>query len=700
MSRNHIWPKWPNPISCPSSSDYRQIMNTVMKNMRGENLKLSLYLCQDIIPQSIDFKTCLQFVQHLEQSNKLSYINISLLVEILYRINRIDLLKKFNISKIHLEDNYLSMGHTHFTPFRILMFELTDELSQTDFDCLKFQFSDHMKQRQLDETTDVVSLLIKLEELGVVDCDDFRKMIEILELIVNPRPFHKFQRLLQGDDTVYIPERFQQHNIARGAIPFNNDNRLDLSPLKNKKMASEPKNERAFVPQIEPISSGKHNTRVRYNFEHQDSVEFQSTGCPNQSQPKDVNTIDLYPNEIDVRKGGDFQEYIPKPFPEPFHGMHGQKTPSAVMHQSQSLNAMRPNNHMYSEDQACSSSGQYYKAPYNSSFSYPNLEKQHALYQTSYVTEEQATNVTDEMDALTIGNDSGNYKMDSKPYVGICLLINNENFEGNVNMEDYNIKCSMESKGKVEIPNIQLKNRAGSKIDADAIEDIFTGFSFKVHRCNDLKHREMQICIQEFSEMDHSKYDSFVCVILSHGKRNIVYSVDGYKFRISDIQSFFTTTTCSTLQDKPKLVFIQACAGANEMEGKEIQCQQESDIHSDGDDNIKEATPFLADFLLANSTWPGYRSYRSTKTGSWFITALVKNLKMYSCKEDLVSIMTRTNNDVSKNMYVQMPMHTNTLRKKVFFKMTHEYKEKIDRELASINPLTTVAVAEGFAASP
>src|SRR5690349_3057635 len=58
--------------------------------------------------------------------------------------------------------------------------------------------------------------------------------------------------------------------------------------------------------------------------------------------------------------------------------------------------------------------------------------------------------------------------------------------------------------------------------------------------------------------MDHSKYDCFVCCIMSHGGEGDVIAAydDTYAFR-HEIRDKFTTDKCPSLAGKPKIFIIQ-----------------------------------------------------------------------------------------------------------------------------------------------
>ena len=72
--------------------------------------------------------------------------------------------------------------------------------------------------------------------------------------------------------------------------------------------------------------------------------------------------------------------------------------------------------------------------------------------------------------------------------------------------------------------------------------------------------------LNDYRNMDHSKYDCFILAILTHGEDNSfhgeVYGVDDNPVQIQDIFSLFSNKNCKTLRGKPKIFFLQACRGS------------------------------------------------------------------------------------------------------------------------------------------
>ena len=82
--------------------------------------------------------------------------------------------------------------------------------------------------------------------------------------------------------------------------------------------------------------------------------------------------------------------------------------------------------------------------------------------------------------------------------------------------------------------------------------------------------QDMHNHLEEVSSRDHTTYDAFVLVILSHGKQGGVYGMDGDLENesgfvlLDDIMSLFDGANCPSLSGKPKMFFIQACQGGKD----------------------------------------------------------------------------------------------------------------------------------------
>ncbi|NXM71560.1 CASP8 protein, partial [Serilophus lunatus] len=251
------------------------------------------------------------------------------------------------------------------------------------------------------------------------------------------------------------------------------------------------------------------------------------------------------------------------------------------------------------------------------------------------------------------------YKMTSRPR-GVCLILNNHSF----------------AKAREGVPECKyLKDRNGTDIDAAALRNVFSKLHFRVEEHKDLTAEEIRETVNALQLEDHGDKDCFVCCILSHGKKGIIYGVDGQEVPILDLTTSFTVENCNSLAGKPKVFFIQACQGDTFHKGVTIEAdsyEQDSSVERDARFQL-DCIPREEDFLLGMATLQDYVSYRSPREGTWYIQALCKHLES-SCPrgKDLLTILTEVNHEVSRktgdrNAEKQMPQPSFTLIKKLIF---------------------------------
>eukprot|EP00795_Rhopilema_esculentum_P010352 gene10352-19053_t len=248
------------------------------------------------------------------------------------------------------------------------------------------------------------------------------------------------------------------------------------------------------------------------------------------------------------------------------------------------------------------------------------------------------------------------YKMSSSPK-GICLIINNVDFG--------------ESRKSTDTG---LSDRDGSDVDESNLNLIFTWLGFEVKIYKNKKALEMWKISSDCSKLDHSQYDCFVTCVLSHGGKNLrtrkeeIFGVDGKGFPIDDMIQLFDADSCRSLIDKPKLFFLQCCRGANEDKGMPVP----GEVFSDGIDDQQTATfPMLSDIFIGYATPSGFKSWRNTTEGSWYISKLCEVFSKLAKKNDLMTMITKVNGEVSK-LYTdkglkQVPNPSMTLTKLLYF---------------------------------
>ena len=256
------------------------------------------------------------------------------------------------------------------------------------------------------------------------------------------------------------------------------------------------------------------------------------------------------------------------------------------------------------------------------------------------------------------------YPMNCSPH-GFAILINIEKFEGS-----------------------ELEERVGAKKDEENVERLFQGLGYEVKSVYNHTKKGIVNGLQGIvDEIKCSKtaQDSVVVFLMSHGEDDFIYCSDGEKLAVDTVRELFSNDNCAKLAGKPKLIFIQACRGKLRDRGRIcadggptettdeplIENEQAPEVKGKMHfDAPKPIIPSGADMLVAFSSVSGYASFRNTTEGSRFVRKLVEIFRKNACGQDVLSMMTMVNNEVSKMGDFgnkQVPQPSTTLRKKVYF---------------------------------
>ncbi|XP_019858170.1 PREDICTED: uncharacterized protein LOC109586427 [Amphimedon queenslandica] len=252
------------------------------------------------------------------------------------------------------------------------------------------------------------------------------------------------------------------------------------------------------------------------------------------------------------------------------------------------------------------------------------------------------------------------YPMGSIPQ-GLCLLINIAHFK-------------------------RHEDRPGSSIDAASIKDVFENvLNFKVTMIADPTLQELHQELIKFYKIDHSAYDAFFVVILSHGDSgNVIYTSDSQSIKISEISDYFTSRMCPTLANKPKVFIVQACRGSKH--NKTVS----TDTKSGGSDQIDSSTPDKVDFFYAFATIDEYEALRHFINGSWFINELVTVIRRFAIKfkkVNLEELMKKVNQSLSKKKYedrMQACEVTSSIRKDIILSVNFSFASRTHSETSSM----------------
>ena len=177
-------------------------------------------------------------------------------------------------------------------------------------------------------------------------------------------------------------------------------------------------------------------------------------------------------------------------------------------------------------------------------------------------------------------------------------------------------------------------NRIGAVQDEQNFTHLFEGMGLTSLVYRDKSCKEIRQEILEITMSDLSLCEMLAVAISTHGAEgDKLYGSDGTTYSLyHDVVTPFKPNSCPGLTGKPKVFFIQSCK-RNEVGSRLIQ--------TDGIE--RPCVTHGSDFLIAHSTVWGYKSFRHTETGSWFVTTLREIFEKYKDNHHIYDILTFVN---------------------------------------------------------
>ena len=260
--------------------------------------------------------------------------------------------------------------------------------------------------------------------------------------------------------------------------------------------------------------------------------------------------------------------------------------------------------------------------------------------------------------------------------------------------ENYNM--NHEKRGKALVINMQtydapnpfkLKERVWSVRDVDNLKNTLEYLEFDFKLCQNFTKSQIEQEIKEMaSSVDHSNSDCFLCVVMSHGNEDKIVTSDNKLMSFEEIMA--PIKQCSSLSDKPKLFFFQACRGENEIKkhiktrpdsseskssGQDITDNHPKDNKSISDSsntNKKTEISTKTDLLVYNATLPDHYAFGTEAEGTYFIKSVCEVFndayKNVPNNLPLSQMITKINQRV-ENTEIQVADPIYRLKKEVFF---------------------------------
>lgn len=163
----------------------------------------------------------------------------TLLKEILFRLNRFDILKRIMGTSRQEVEEILRVNGRVLSDYRVLMLELDENLEAEDLHSLTFLLSSTVSKGQLDRATSFLDIVVELEKLDKVSCEKVEVVEECMRNIRRvdlAKRIHAYQRG-QNNSERHVSQSPAQHCAQFGVSSQSPERRLqrqtaDLQTLK------------------------------------------------------------------------------------------------------------------------------------------------------------------------------------------------------------------------------------------------------------------------------------------------------------------------------------------------------------------------------------------------------------------------------------------------------------------------------------
>ncbi|XP_037016982.2 caspase-13-like isoform X2 [Artibeus jamaicensis] len=212
-----------------------------------------------------------------------------------------------------------------------------------------------------------------------------------------------------------------------------------------------------------------------------------------------------------------------------------------------------------------------------------------------------------------------------------------------------------------------LPPRGGAELDITGMKELLKGLGYSVEVEENLTAKEMESVLEAFAARpEHKSSDSTFLVFMSHG---ILTGICGTLHRDENpdvllydtIFRMFNNCHCLSLKDKPKVIIVQACRGANRgvlwvSDSPEALADSSSQPRGDLEEDAVQRAHVEKDFIAFCSSTPHNISWRDIKKGSFFISQLITCFQKYSWCCHLEEVFRKVQRSFEKpDVKAQMP---------------------------------------------
>ncbi|XP_067405013.1 caspase-8-like [Emydura macquarii macquarii] len=207
------------------NTDICKLLFSISEDLDLENLMALKFLSLDHIPlrNQEDIQDPKDFFRKLLEKRLIEEDDLSFLKELLFRVNRIDLLTdKLSSSRDEMERELQILNKAKVSPYRQLLYTISEEITSEEVDSVRFLLREKLPKKKLQDNAAILKLFIEMEKAGIMN-ETKLKVLKVILQEVRPdlaQKINTYESKTQAPDELImsLEPPFQSLTISKGHI--------------------------------------------------------------------------------------------------------------------------------------------------------------------------------------------------------------------------------------------------------------------------------------------------------------------------------------------------------------------------------------------------------------------------------------------------------------------------------------------------
>ncbi|XP_044888402.1 caspase-8-like isoform X2 [Mauremys mutica] len=165
------------------SADIYKLLFFISEELDSETLMALKFLSLEYIPlkNQEDIQDPKDFFQKLQNKRLIEEDDLSFLKELLFRVNRIDLLTgKLSSSRDEMERELQIPNKAKVSPYRQLLYRISEEITSEEVASVRFLLQKELPKKKLQDNATILKLFIEMEKAGIMNETKLKVLKSIL----------------------------------------------------------------------------------------------------------------------------------------------------------------------------------------------------------------------------------------------------------------------------------------------------------------------------------------------------------------------------------------------------------------------------------------------------------------------------------------------------------------------------------------